>query len=200
MMKRKGSRIINSMVVRNYLLFAAMPAAFFIIISLCCLPEVGVAGQDYWADAGVVRIGEKKPVPAPGFTLKAPDGRKVSLKDFKGKVVFLNFWATWCPPCVAEMPAMEALHKKFKDKGLFVIAVNSEESVNKVSKFIKKRSYTFLVLLDEDGSVANDSYRAIGFPTTYLIDKLGNVVGKAEGARDWDSRESVKLIEEILKQ
>ena len=200
MMKRKGSRIISSMVVRNYLLFATMPAAFFISISLCCLPEVGAAGQDYWADAGVVRIGEKKPVPAPGFTLNTLNGRKVSLKDFKGKVVFLNFWATWCPPCVAEMPAMDVLHKKFKDKGLFVIAVNSEESVNKVSKFIKKRNYTFLVLLDEDGSVANDSYRAIGFPTTYLIDKLGNVVGKAEGARDWDSRESVKLLEEILKQ
>ena len=200
MLRRKGRRVINSMVVRNYLPPATILPAFFIIISLCCLPEVGVAGQDYWADAGILRIGEKKSVPAPGFTLNTLNGRKVSLKDFKGKVVFLNFWATWCPPCVAEMPAMDVLHKKFKDKGLFVIAVNSEESVNKVSKFIKKRNYTFLVLLDEDGSVANDSYRAIGFPTTYLIDKLGNVVGKAEGARDWDSRESVKLLEEILKQ
>lgn len=200
MTKRRGRGIISSMVVRNYLLFTAVPAAFFIITLLCCLPEADAAGQDYWANAGVVRIGEKKPVPAPGFTLRTLEGRKVSLKDFKGKMVFLNLWATWCPPCIAEMPSMEALHKKFKDKGLIVMAVNSEESINKVNKFIKKRNYTFLVLLDEDGSVANDSYRAIGFPTTYLIDRLGNVVGKAEGAREWDSRESVQLIEEMLKQ
>ena len=200
MLRRKGKRVASSMVIRNYLLLATILSTFFIIISLCCLPEVGAAGQDYWADAGVLRIGEKKPVPAPGFTLNTLDGRKVSLKDFKGKVVFLNFWATWCPPCIVEMPSMEALHKKFKDKGLVVMAVNSEENMNKVGKFIKKKNYTFLVLLDEDGSVANDSYRAIGFPTTYLIDKLGNVVGKAEGAREWDSQESVKLIEEILKR
>ncbi len=94
---------------------------------------------------------------------------------------------------------MEALHKRFKDKGLVVIAVNSEEGDNKVSKFIKKKGYTFLVLLDSDGSVTSNSYRAIGIPTTYLIDKQGMVVGKAEGARDWDSKESFRLIEEILK-
>src|SRR3989304_140006 len=132
------------------------------------------ANQDLWTDAGIVKLGEKKPIPAPNFTLEALNGKKVSLKDFKGKVVFLNFWATWCPPCVVEMPSMEALHKKF-------------------NKFIKKKGYTFLVLLDSDGTVTSDSYRAIGFPTTYLIDKHGNVVGKAEGAREWNSIESFKL-------
>jgi len=158
------------------------------------------ANQDLWTDAGIVKLGEKKPIPAPNFTLEALNGKKVSLKDFKGKVVFLNFWATWCPPCIVEMPSMEALHKKFKDKGLVVIAVNSEEGVKKVNKFIKKKGYTFLVLLDSDGTVTSDSYRAIGFPTTYLIDKHGNVVGKAEGAREWNSIESFKLIEFLLKQ
>lgn len=165
-----------------------------------CTPEIITAGQDYWADAGVVRIGEKKPIPAPDFTLNTLDGKKVSLKEFRGKVVFLNFWATWCPPCVIEMPAMEALHKRFKDKGLIVMAVNSEEGAAKVSKFIKKKSYTFLVLLDSAGSVSADTYRAIGFPTTYLINRRGMVIGKAEGARAWDSQESFGLIEEILKQ
>ncbi|MBI5874919.1 MAG: redoxin domain-containing protein [Deltaproteobacteria bacterium] len=176
-------------------------AIFLIFYILIAYPlNVDAAGQDYWADAGVVRIGDKKPVSAPDFTLSALDGKKVSLKDFKGKAVFLNFWATWCPPCTIEMPSMEALHKRFKDKGLVVIAVNSEEGEKKVSKFIKKKGYTFLVLLDSDGSVSSDSYRAIGFPTTYLIDRQGMVVGKAEGAREWDSKESFRLIEEILKK
>lgn len=157
-------------------------------------------GADYWADVGVVKMGEKKPVPAPDFTLNSLNGKKVSLKDFRGKAVFLNFWATWCPPCVVEMPSMENLHKRFKDKGLVVIAVNSEESEKKVGKFIKKKGYTFLVLLDSDGSVTGESYRAVGFPTTYLIDRRGMVVGKAEGAREWDSKESFGLIEEILKK
>ncbi|MBI3753715.1 MAG: TlpA family protein disulfide reductase [Deltaproteobacteria bacterium] len=159
----------------------------------------GAAEKDFWADMGVARIGGKKPVSAPDFTLNTLDGKKVSLKDFRGKVVFLNFWATWCPPCTFEMPSIESLHRKFKDKGLVVVAVNSEEGAKKVNNFIKKKGYTFLVLLDTDGSVANDSYKAIGFPTTYLIDRRGLAIGKAEGAREWDSKESFRLIEEILK-
>ncbi|MDP2682798.1 MAG: redoxin domain-containing protein [Deltaproteobacteria bacterium] len=162
--------------------------------------NINAAGQDYWADAGVVRVGKKKPVEAPDFVLNTLDGKKVSLKGFKGKAVFLNFWATWCPPCTIEMPSMETIHKRFKDKGLIVVAVNSEEGEKKVSKFIKKKGYTFLVLLDTDGSVTSDSYRTVGLPTTYLIDRQGMVVGKAEGAREWDSAESFRLIEEILKR
>lgn len=172
----------------------------FFLFAFWCAPEKAAAGHDYWADAGIVRIGEKKPIPAPDFTLNTLDGKKVSLKDFKGKVVFLNFWATWCPPCVVEMPSIEALHKRFKDKGLVIAAVDSEEDVQKVSKFIKKKGYTFLVLLDSDGAVSSDTYRAIGFPTTYLIDRRGMVIGKAEGARAWDSEEIFRLIEEILKK
>ncbi|MEK7841755.1 MAG: redoxin domain-containing protein [Deltaproteobacteria bacterium] len=162
--------------------------------------NINAAGQDYWADAGVVRVGKKKPVEAPDFALNALDGKKVSLKGFKGKAVFLNFWATWCPPCTIEMPSIETMHKRFKDKGLIVVAVNSEEGEKKVSKFIKKKGYTFLVLLDTDGSVTSDSYRTVGLPTTYLIDRQGMVVGKAEGAREWDTEESIRLIEEILKR
>lgn len=176
-------------------------AGFLFFYALASYPLNAVAaGQDYWADAGVARIDDKKPVPAPDFTLNTLDGKKVSLKDFKGKVVFLNFWATWCPPCVVEMPSMEALHKRFKDNGLVVIAVNSEETEKKVSKFIRKKGYTFLVLMDTNGSVTSDSYRAVGFPTTYLIDRKGMVVGKAEGAREWDSKEAFRLMEDILKK
>src|SRR3989338_10093348 len=172
----------------------------FFLFASWCTPEKAAAGHDYWADAGIVRIGEKKPIPAPDFTLNTLDGKKVSLKDFKGKVVFLNFLATWCPPCVVEMPSMEALHKRFKGKGLVVLAVNDAENVNKVSSFVKKRGYTFHVLLDSDGLVTDGSYRVVGLPTTYLIDSNGMVVGKAEGVRAWDSPESFRLMEEIIKR
>jgi len=173
---------------------------FFFCISFLAYPLNVNAARDNWADAGVARVGKKKPVAAPDFTLNTLDGKKVSLKDFRGKVVFLNIWAVWCPPCRREMFSIEILHKTFKDKGLVVIAVNSEESEKKVSKFIKKKGYTFPVLLDTDGSVTRDSYRTLGLPTTYLIDRKGMVVGKAEGEREWDSEESFRLIEEILKK
>jgi len=181
-----------------YRLFANCFLVFCILIG--CPLDIGAAEQDYWRDAGVVRIGDKKSVKAPDFVLSTLDGRKVSLKDLRGKAVFLNFWATWCPPCVVEMPSMEALHKRFKGKGLVVLAVNDAENVNKVGSFIKKRGYTFHVLLDSDGLVTDGSYRVVGLPTTYLIDSNGMVVGKAEGVRAWDSPESFRLMEEIIKR
>ncbi len=168
--------------------------------SIASISWAGISEKDYWEEVGVLKIDKTKPVPAPPFTLNSIDGRKVSLRDFRGKVVFLNFWTTWCPPCIYEMPSMEALHKRFKNRGLVVLAVNSEEGVKKVNSFIKRNGYTFLVVLDTDGSVINDSYRAVGLPTTYLIGRTGNLIGKAEGARQWDSEESLKLMEEILKQ
>jgi len=177
-----------------------LPIVFWFCVLIGYSLAIGAAEQDYWRDAGVVRIGDKKSVKAPDFVLSTLDGRKVSLKDFRGKAVFLNFWATWCPPCVVEMPSMEALHKRFKGKGLVVLAVNDAENVNKVGSFIKKRGYTFHVLLDSDGLVTDGSYRVVGLPTTYLIDSNGMVVGKAEGVRAWDSPESFRLMEEIIKR
>lgn len=180
--------------------FAHIFFSFLGVLFFGCMSAAHAGEKDFWADMGVARIGGGKPVPAPDFTLTTSDGKRVSLKDFRGKAVFLNFWATWCLPCTFEMPSMESLHRRFKDKGLVVVAVNFEESAKKVGSFIKKKGYTFLVLLDTDGSVANESYKAIGFPTTYLIDRRGLAIGKAEGAREWDSKESLRLMEEILKK
>lgn len=162
----------------------------------CNVSENDAAEKDYWADVGVTRMSGKK---APNFILNALDGSMVTLKDFRGKVVFLNFWASWCPPCRVEMPAIETLHEKFKDKGLVVIAINSAESNKRVRDFIRKKGYTFLVLMDSDGSVTND-YRVRGLPATYIVDRKGNAIGRAVGDREWDSRESFKLMEEILKK
>ena len=121
----------------------------------------------------------------------------VSLKDFQGKVVFLNFWASWCGPCRIEMPAMELLWQVFQYDDFVILAVDVRERRDEVSSFIEKNDYTFPTLLDSWGRVAN-IYSVRSYPTTFLIDREGKVVGKAAGARKWASKDSFDLIKYLL--
>jgi thiol-disulfide isomerase/thioredoxin len=168
----------------------------YVLISLfiVLLSQSLVAAQDPWREIGIERIDG---VAAPGFTLKDIRGDDISLEDFKGRTVFLNFWATWCSPCRAEMPAMEKLHRSFKDRGLMVVAVNYLEDGDRVLKYIRKMSYTFTVLMDNDGYVSG-KYRVNAIPVTFLIDRDGRIVGRARGMRDWDSRAAFRFMEELI--
>lgn len=139
-----------------------------------------------------------KEIQAPDFTLKDLSGNTVSLRELRGKVVFLNFWATWCPPCRLEMPAMEQLHKEFSDQGLVVLAVNFRESPDEVRSFLKQHGLTFTTLLDEQER-AFGLYRAWSLPTTYLINKNGEIVGKVIGYRDWNSEQARSLFHQLLE-
>lgn len=139
-----------------------------------------------------------KRTPATNFTLKDLQGRLVILKDFKGKVVFLNFWATWCPPCRLEMPTMEELHKEFGSQGLAIMAINYRETPEKIKTFYEQNQLTFTTLLDEEGKVF-DLYKAWSLPTTYLIDKKGEIVGKVIGYRDWHSQEARAFFRKLLE-
>lgn len=139
-----------------------------------------------------------KEIQAPDFTLKDLSGNTVSLRELRGKVVFLNFWATWCPPCRLEMPAMEQLHKEFSDQGLVVLAVNFRESQDDVRSFLKQHGLTFTTLLDEQER-AFGLYRAWSLPTTYLINKNGEIVGKVIGYRDWHSEQARSLFHQLLE-
>src|SRR3990172_4470694 len=170
-----------------YRLFANCFLVFCVLIGYPL--AISAAEQDYWRDAGVVRIGDKKSVKAPDFVLSTLDGRKVSLKDFRGKAVFLNFWATWCPPCVVEMPSMEKLHKEFRDDGLVILAINFRETPEQAKAFVKKHKLTFTVLLDLEGSVF-ELYQAWALPVTTIVNKRREIGGRAMGSRDWDSKES----------
>lgn len=154
------------------------------------------AGQNLFAAAGIEEV-KGKPS-AVEFTLKSLDGEMVSLKDFRGKVILLNFWATWCPPCKFEMPAMENLYKRYKDKGLEIVAVNLQEGADTVKRFMQKNGYTFTGLLDSNGDVSV-AYNASYIPVTYIIDKNGKLVGKAIGAREWDSSVIMNLMDELLR-
>ena len=118
---------------------------------------------------------------APDFTLKTPDGQAVRLSDLRGRLVMVNFWATWCAPCAVEMPALEATYRKYKDQGLVVLAVNQAEAPDKVTQYMRDHNLTFPTVLDTDTSVAQ-LYRVTGYPTTWLIDREGNLQQLRRGA------------------
>lgn len=135
---------------------------------------------------------------ASDFTLKDIDGNNVSLSSFKGKVVLLNFWATWCPPCRAEMPTMNRLNDRLKNKGLIVLAVSTDKAVVDVKDFLKKNPVNFTVLVDYNLNVSRSLYKVFMMPTTFLIDKRGIIVEKYFGEQDWTNPDLVKEIEALL--
>lgn len=151
--------------------------------------------QLLYASVGVQRI--NPPFEAKGFTLEDLRGPIVSLKDFQGKVIFLNYWFSRCGPCRDEMPAMELLWQIFQDDDFVILAVNVREGKGEVSSFVENNGYTFPVLLDLWGKVGN-MYSTRAYPTTFLIDREGKVVGKAVGARKWASKGSFDLIKYLL--
>lgn len=123
------------------------------------------------------------------FKLKDLDGNEVSLSSLKGKKVFLNFWATWCPPCKAEMPEIEKLYQETKDSDLVILAVDIGENLNTVKPFINENKYNFKVLLDSDQSVASQ-YNIASIPTSYFIDADSNIVSTHIGAMTLDQMKS----------
>jgi len=160
-------------------------------------------GQPSWAKdplfqaTGVVHPTQE--TLAPEFSLPTPEGTSITLAQFRGQVVFLNFWATWCPPCRVEMPSMETVYKGFQDQGLAMLAIDIGESPKQVARFMKKLRLSFPALLDVDSRVSN-RYSVRGLPTTILIDRRGRMVGAAVGARDWASPEAKALIRSLLDQ
>ena len=113
--------------------------------------------------------------PAPDFKLKTLDGKEVSLSDYRGKVVLINFWATWCPPCREEMPLFTKVYRKYKGRGFEILAVSTDSSIDPVKKFVKEYKLPFPVLMD-DGKVSTELYRVQGLPTSFLIDREGRIV------------------------
>lgn len=121
---------------------------------------------------------------APGFTLENLMGEQSSLQDYQGKIVLLTFWTTWCEPCKYELPYFQKIYEKYSSYGLVVLAVNVKETYARASNYVKTQEYTFPVLLDADGVVAQE-YCVPAFPSTILIDKQGIIRnGKVGAFRD----------------
>jgi peroxiredoxin len=137
-------------------------------------------------------------LPAPNFTLMTLDGKTLHLSDYRGKVVLLNFWASFCAPCLEEMPALEALWQEYRDQGFVVLAVAADRgSVDPVRDFVKAGNYSFPIPLDSDGDVRNQ-YEVRALPTTYLIGRDGRFVGRVLGEREWSSEKGRELVWELL--
>ena len=139
-----------------------------------------------------------QPMAAPEFTLQGEDGKTHRLTDYRGKVVVLNFWATWCPPCRYEMPSMERAHQKVQGEDIVLLAVNVGESEDQVFEFTGQYPVSFPLLLDTDGAVIK-KYPVIGLPTTFVIDPRGVVTHRAVGGREWDNEQLLGQLRQLLK-
>jgi peroxiredoxin len=138
------------------------------------------------------------PLTAPAFELPDIDGKRHRLEDYRGKVVVLNFWATWCPPCRYEMPSMERARQKLAGEDIVILAVNVGEDADTIFEFTGNYPVEFPLLLDQQGTVIKQ-YPVVGLPTTYIIDPHGRVSHRAVGSREWDDDELLNELRGLLK-
>jgi thiol-disulfide isomerase/thioredoxin len=139
----------------------------------------------------------KQPVSPIDFSAPLLDGQTVTLAGLKGKVVFLNFWATWCGPCRAEMPSMEALYRRFKSRGLEILAVNLREDRKDAAAFMNQFKLTFPAALDSSGRIGSQ-YGVAAIPTTYIINREGMIIARMVGSIGWDTPEMIAAFEALM--
>ncbi len=173
-----------------------------LIMAILLFATVGFAGQSC-ADTLFKTLGIIEPsvrLEAPAFSLTSLDGKELGLEEFRGKLVLLNFWATFCAPCREEMPSMERLWQRFKEKGLVIVAINVDRGgADRVKKFVEEVGVTFPVLFDPEGRVRRN-YEIFALPTSYIIGRDGRFLGKIVGERRWDEPEFTELFERLLSR
>jgi thiol-disulfide isomerase/thioredoxin len=146
--------------------------------------------------------GELKDLPPkPAATLKLPrlSGGSLDLKQLRGKVVLVNFWATWCPPCRKEMPSMNRLAQRMQGRDFAILGVNAGDSAEAIQAFLRQTPVQFPILLDEEG-VSLKPWQAFVFPTSYVVDKQGKVRLGLIGSIEWDAPETVARLEALLRE
>jgi thiol-disulfide isomerase/thioredoxin len=130
------------------------------------------------------------------WTVKSLAGQDFKMADTKGKVVFLNFWATWCPPCVAEMPTIQQLHEKLKDEGVVLVCISNEET-SKVSQFVKEKGLTFPIYTIHGAPPA--VFKTRGIPATFILSPDGKIAFRHIGSAKWDDVKSIDFIKGLMK-
>ena len=190
-MKNATLDSINNMKRKSFFLFLTSTVYFFLVINSA------VAHQKIFKEMGVVSPKSEKP--APDFTLETPTGNYLSLSDYKGKTILLNFWATWCVPCKKELPSMQRLYDFLKKDGIEVIAISIDRNQReRVNQYIKDYHLTFPVLLDPSQKVRKN-YFIMGLPTSYLIGGDGKLKGFVSGEREWDSPAAKKMFSTMIQ-
>ena len=138
--------------------------------------------------------------PKADFNLKVSDleGNVVEMHNYRGKVIFLNFWATWCMPCVAELPSIEKLYQQFKDEDIEFLLI-SREDPEKVKSYKQRKNYTLPFLIENETSQINKMYDSPGIPATFIINKKGDIIKASAGAEDWDDKEFIETLKQLIQ-
>jgi len=135
---------------------------------------------------------------APPLRLSALQGGEVDRESYRGRVVVVNFWATWCPPCVEEMPSLERLHRALAGEGLVVLGVSVDEDGAALERFVARAGVTFPVLRDPGGRGPTAAWRTTGYPETFVLDGTGRIVSKIVGPSRWDTPEAIAWFRGLL--
>lgn len=180
-------RILGGHVRWRWITAVAVLALAGLLLSACAgaAREIGgsvPAGAGFVADATGLPPAPRPGHPAPDFSLLDLDGKTVKLSDLQGKAVLINFWTTWCPPCRAEMPDIDAVYQRHKDEGLVVLGVDVQEDKEAVSKYIQRGGFSYTFLLDSTGDVFFSKYRGAAFPSSFFVDRGGNIQDVSIGA------------------
>ncbi|MDH3948665.1 MAG: TlpA family protein disulfide reductase [Gammaproteobacteria bacterium] len=157
---------------------------------------VGLLGSA-WAESNVLHPVEGQPQAA-DFTLNDIDDNIHRLSDYRGKVVIVNFWATWCPPCRFELPSMEKLWQAVQKKDVVMLAINIGEDADTIFTFTTDYPVTFPLLMDHDSSVIK-RYPVLGVPTSFVLDPKGRIIYRAVGTREWDDKVIIQQILSLKK-
>ena len=180
-------------------LIVAFFAAVFVLLCSCSARTQGLSSSDpvarAFAQANMPLLSRQMALR--DFTLPTLEGELLTVSDLRGKVVFVNFWATWCPPCRDEMPSMEALYQRFKDRDFEILAVNIGETPEEVTAFMEEYGFSFPALLDEDIRVGND-YGIRAIPTSFFVNQEGRIIMRKVGYLDWDTPEVHAAMELLL--
>ncbi len=171
--------------------------SLFALVTILATPAAGQHDTDLLRalDLGGYQRGERPPE----FNGRTIDGKSLSLAGLRGKVVFVTFWATWCPPCREEMSLFEGLHRGLETEGLAVVGVNVREEGPAILEYAGALGLTFPLILDPQGEIQG-AYGVIGLPTTFLIARDGRAVARAVGPRDWGGPQARTLIRALLTE
>ncbi len=165
-------------------LVLALLAGILLISCSSAAREIGgsvPAGNDA-SSSGNLASAPRPGHPAPEFTVQDINGKAISLSDFRGRPVLINFWTTWCPPCRAEMPDIEKVYQKYKDKSLVVLGISVGEDRETVAKYLEKGGFSWIFLVDQIGETFTMRYRGAAFPSSFFVDKDGIIQDVSIGA------------------
>jgi thiol-disulfide isomerase/thioredoxin len=175
---------------------------FLVVIALLIIPQTRKPIQVFLNKGlalfspSVIDYEDRKILDTYDWKLEDLDGKEFNFASTKNKVVLINFWATWCPPCIAEMPSLEKLHNDYKDKIVFLFVTN--EGKEKVSKFVDKNNYDFNIFRAK--SEYPQVFNVSSIPRTFLIDKKGNIVIDKTGASNWNSKKVRTVIDQLISE